>query len=47
METAFVIGLLLVSGVFAGRHVLRTLGFGMPKGKPDCGCGGCTEKKRK
>lgn len=47
MEAAFVALLLVVSALFAVRHILRTMGFGMPKGKPDCGCGGCAEKKRK
>lgn len=46
MDTAVVVGVLAVCGALVTRHMARSLGVGLPGGKPDCGCGSCGEKRK-
>lgn len=44
MQTAVLIVVVAICAIFIVRHMLRSLGIGTGSGKPDCGCGHCSEK---
>jgi hypothetical protein len=45
LESAVVIGIVVLAHVLVIHMILRRLGIGKPHGKPDCGCGTCHTKR--